>query len=757
MRKNYLEHKTRVKFGDGLLAHSQEWQWLIDEIEARFEVKDVNSWKQFLNECRSINDVFGYFVKILEVCDKNWAFSQKEFEDIWEIAKFYIGSIDISECIENIAHNQCKLFLFCIWITKLENGDNEFGNLLDIRLLNQRNYFELIRCDSLLEYEQELLNYANSIPITGLNEPLEYLCDNLNQVEYPCDIKFLVRYEKEILNYNAFSFQNISKDECQTWQELYLLNMLGVSFNEKNIQPMFSSTNNSVPDISIWNKNVLNSLKRYFNHNIANFVVESIAYVKFNVEPSKEVKLLHCSLLMKAVDSNVESYEIFSSSSYHFLSYLFKDKLLNECNKEEDYINLIKKIQKWYDPFVIMNLKNDSYPISKEQRGLISEFLANKYKQVDNVSSIEDLNVYLADKTTANAITIEYLQKVSEKFNKYTEESIGVIVASVYYAYMLYLLEINQTNTNVDKRYVQKEMIHIQRTWQEKTYKKQCENMHKFSHEQKIKTEKLERFSNLALLNPIIFAKCCTPSSEDEILKMMIAIAESPLIYLCRKIAITSVFPMEGDKIIYERHDIDNILLQYVDDLKHKNGYKLLNQPVSEIFVSGIHERYKKNTYTATAFFIKEEELYNTIKKETSLELLPYKNTISLALLTQLFPVLEMKIRELVTFFGIFPFKKNIDEFMQYNDPSSLLRELLIMLYNEQHSFENVSDLIYVYNIMYNGNSCNVRNECIHGRDYLSGDRLRFAFLATLFAIHMIDFRIRTIKDNISDIIELEE
>ena len=46
---------------------------------------------------------------------------------------------------------------------------------------------------------------------------------------------------------------------------------------------------------------------------------------------------------------------------------------------------------------------------------------------------------------------------------------------------------------------------------------------------------------------------------------------------------------MEGDKIIYERHDIDNILLQYVDDLKHKNGYKLLNQPVSEIFVSVIH------------------------------------------------------------------------------------------------------------------------------------------------------------------------
>ena len=156
-------------------------------------------------------------------------------------------------------------------------------------------------------------------------------------------------------------------------------------------------------------------------------------------------------------------------------------------------------------------------------------------------------------------------------------------------------------------------------------------------------------------------------------------------------------------------------------------------------------------------FFIKEEKLYNEVKKECSIELLPYTNIESLALLTQLFPVLEMKIRELATLFGIFPFKKKSNEFMQYNDPSSLLRELIEMLFEEQHSFESVPDLIYVYNIMYNSNSYNVRNECIHGRDYLSGGSFRFAFRATLFAVHMIDFRIKTIRNNVSDIIELEE
>ena len=218
---------------------------------------------------------------------------------------------------------------------------------------------------------------------------------------------------------------------------------------------------------------------------------------------------------------------------------------------------------------------------------------------------------------------------------------------------------------------------------------------------------------------------------------------------------LSPIFPTEKDKIVYERHDIDKMLLEYVNELKRKKGYKLLNQLESEVFVSSIHDRYKMNTQSALSMFIKEEELYNAVRKYTKIELLPYSNTISVALVTQLFPVLEIKIRELVTLFGIFPFKKNIDEFMQYNDPSSLLRELLIMVFDEQHSFENVPDLMFVYNIMYNGNSCNVRNECIHGRDYLSGGQLRFAFRATLFAIHMVEFRINTIKENVSDIITI--
>ena len=59
---NYLEHETQVKFVDGLLAQSQEWQWLIDEIQERFEIKEITSWEQYIAESVSIRNVFEYLL-----------------------------------------------------------------------------------------------------------------------------------------------------------------------------------------------------------------------------------------------------------------------------------------------------------------------------------------------------------------------------------------------------------------------------------------------------------------------------------------------------------------------------------------------------------------------------------------------------------------------------------------------------------------------------------------------------------------------
>ena len=261
---NYLDHETKVKFGDGLLQHSQEWQWLIEIIEERFEIEVINSWKEYLVKSSSTRKVFEYFVKILEICDKSWIFSKKEFEEIWEIAKFYIGSIDTDECMEKISNSQCRLFFWCIWITKLENADNGSNYLHDTRLLNQKNYFEVINCDSLLDAKTELIDYASTISISDMSIPLKCLNDNLDKIEYSCNTEFLVHYEEKFLNYNAFSFQHINGEGCQTWQETYLLDMLRISFEKRDVLPIFSDINGCIPDISMWKQNDFERLKKYF-------------------------------------------------------------------------------------------------------------------------------------------------------------------------------------------------------------------------------------------------------------------------------------------------------------------------------------------------------------------------------------------------------------------------------------------------------------------------------------------------------------
>ena len=39
--KNYLEHNDEVKYVDGLLENSQEWDWFIELVESNFDFEDI--------------------------------------------------------------------------------------------------------------------------------------------------------------------------------------------------------------------------------------------------------------------------------------------------------------------------------------------------------------------------------------------------------------------------------------------------------------------------------------------------------------------------------------------------------------------------------------------------------------------------------------------------------------------------------------------------------------------------------------------
>ena len=141
---------------------------------------------------------------------------------------------------------------------------------------------------------------------------------------------------------------------------------------------------------------------------------------------------------------------------------------------------------------------------------------------------------------------------------------------------------------------------------------------------------------------------------------------------------------------------------------------------------------------TTAALFHDEEKLYCYLQKCIDYELLPFEQEIKLAHLKQLFPALEINIRRLGSMLEVVSLKESIKGFGKFKDSSSVLREIILDVKSEVGSFENIPDLLFVYNCMYNGNSINIRNDCLHGRYYLTGGQQRLAFKITLLSLYMI-------------------
>lgn len=326
-----------------------------------------------------------------------------------------------------------------------------------------------------------------------------------------------------------------------------------------------------------------------------------------------------------------------------------------------------------------------------------------------------------------------------------------MLVSNLFYNYMIFLMRTNSVATEVDRRIVRAEIIHVQQVWQKDYYSKQANNLHVFTHETQITSKEIDNYNSALLLNPILVAKSCMFPEEEQMCKVMEDASEHAFLHMVTTMHLSPIYPIRGDTINYERHDIDIILKQTVEKIRQEKAYKFLNVLDTEVYVAAIHKRYRDIALMTVTMFQEEEKIYQLLQQEADYKLIPYDKNITLAHLTQLFPLLEIKIRELASLMGIVPFKEKIEDFMKYKDSSSVLRELLQEVYAELGSFENVPDLLFIYHFMYNGNSLNVRNKCLHGRDYMNGSNVKFAFRLTLLAIYMVMYRINVINTNNSE------
>lgn len=761
-KNNYFEHEISVKYSDGILAQEKEWTWLAEYIELNFDLDDISSWEDFEQRNYLLDDVLSLFIRIVAIPECSINITNTILKEQYCLAGYFVGKVSFKEICNIVKSNYSKILLLILWITKLENDANNTDYIISRGIYHYKNYWQLIDCSLIISAKEELKAYAKTIDVVGFEKIKSILYDNFEQIYYETDSEFIKKYKNNLVNCNAFSHQLI-KHDIIPWQESYILDMLKVSVDKREIVPLSQFNGLSNPNCQSWTKSIIDKLKHYFNYNSSiAFVLETISYILYRETPSKDIILLHCNLLTKAINKEVKKRNLFCSS-FKIISYLFQDNLMKDLNSEEDFKELMIAIHKIKEPEIIEIFKEHFFPVSTQQKCIVSAFYKSECNKIKTINDIHDYDDYLSNKKALKYIEKDNFDCICEKFYYFIANSEEFLLISfLFYKFMIFLLSSQTYNSEIEKRNVEHQLIKVQKTWQTEFYNKILGSLHEKSFMTTYSKDDTKYINNLILRSPITFIKNNLPTSNDYICSHMENVAKYPLQAMFTKINIDETYPIleqYQEMYIKNKDDIFINLTEIIKNLQKTKGYRFLNQLTPEYFVSSLNREWQSAIEQTTVLLNVEKEIYDRISKSSPVKLIDYdyNSDIYLAHVTQLFPVLEIKIRELAILIGIFPFKEKIDEYWKYKDPSSILIEILKEAYKQTKSFESVSDILMVYNFMYNSNSLNIRNECIHGRKYLNGDSMLFAFKVTLLAIYTIMQRINVIKivkkDNINVVV----
>lgn len=746
-KNNYLEHEIEVKYMDFCLESSKDWDWFLDALCQSYDFSDVKSWNEY-QQANPLRKVYSYIIRIVSIDGVHLESKVPVLNDIICIAYYYKGFILFNECNASINTAFGRMLLLVVKLALLVNAENKTEYIFYGELLTRRNEFQLVNTTLIKDCADEILQLAYGIDIDGFDAARKCLEDNINEVLVPVDKDLLGKHRSSLLNVDCFNYQVISIPDYISWQESFLLEMLSVDVKDRKIVPLMDFGSFKRPDISRWTKENINKMIRYFSDEVASFVIETIAYILYGDEPSQTTILNHCSLYLQEVD-NLENYKKTSVSTYCVLSYLFEDKIIYSIKTSELFQRLIAKIQSYQEPVLLSILSNDGLPISKQQKKILYDYYENLYKSIDGINDPNSFLDYLMNPDIVKRITTDYLFKVTKKFNDFTEDMYDLQTANIFYEYMHFLIEANSRGVNLNKNVVRGSIIAVQKLWQEEYYEPTCNCMQVFEYKHTISTKDIERYNEIVLKTPLLFAKSSSSLGEKELLNIMETASSNPLQYSLKSMEISHMYPIPHEASKFNKTAIDALISQSIHQLIKTRGYKLLNILSSEKYLMAMYNRVHISANSVAGLIgCIEKELYDKVSRGTNYKLIDYSENLVMAHITQLFPLMEQLIRKIGSLTGYVPFQLNDERFMKYKDPSSILIAILTDIYNTSSSFESAPDILMTYNYMYNGNSLNIRNECIHGRNYQNGNSLRFAFRLTLLVLNTLMERVEIIEQN---------
>lgn len=748
MAKNYFEHEINVKYFDGILCKSTDWSWYIKYIQDNFELDfSVQTNSDFINKFSGAKRILEHFNKIHETVD-SLEIEAEWLKDIDMISLFYVGKIDFESLILN--NDYIRLLALYVLCAKIINETADVQYLLYMEIFRTYNIFEIIETE-LFEEEQEKIDYIiQQLQLDFSVEKNIYL-DNIKHIFHYCD-----KPSDQLLllcnNADSFSFNNsFDTKNVNVWEERYLLDILSLNYKNGQITPKITYRDGSTyPDFNLYTQEIFEKIRNYYKNTEIIFLVESIEYALFKKLPSQNTINKHFALWKEHIEGydDKKGFLYLMCSSSEFLVSFFLDKSINMKDKLFEFHKALSKLN---NVQYLSHLNKNKVPLPKSIKDFLKDYKIKKATEVDKITDAHSLNSYITDEEIVSIIDKEIFYKISDKFDEIilaeTAEK-PIFLASIFLDYLLFLIKI-KNNRNIVSHEVSTEIIYIRGLWQDIYFEKCAKSMDFYENSINIPSEDVANLNLEMIEKPLAYACSCLTIHEKSLIETMISLSENPISSLFKNITISKDFPFERKILLDEKHPVDMIVKDAVEKLCNKNQHRFLNILSVEEYVSGIYKQITDMFNFYFYLFINTEKLYHSIcDNNPRYTFIEFSDKPTLAHLTQLFPVLENKIREIGEVFGISPICEKKDKYSKLKEPSPILSKIIKLCYDETGKLSYAGDFLFIHFSMFAENGLNIRNECVHGNNYSTKDsNINFAFKITLFCLHLLDYRLELIRN----------
>lgn len=761
---SYYEHEIEVRFAEGLLSSSNDWQWFIEYTEEAFEpLLNLESMSDYPACYSSVQSAYVHLARMVDqVGDVKPEFNTAWLNRVYECVLVRSGLMKPEDCIKGDGFFD----ILCIasFGTYLISCVSESGYLYNAQLLVYSNLHQLHDFEPLGDDRSRIVTLSKRIDVPGFSNVIDTLSANFDSALIPVDKTYVSNMLDEHFDADFLSFKNVKKRSFQTWQEALLCDALEVSFINGNIEPVVRYGNGvEVPDTTAWSEKMLSLAKEVFSDARAVCVIEALEFGKHDIAPSEKSQEILVELSIEhaescaSVDKPVWSL---SCTSFNILERLISEKKLDKDIKSRFNRRLSELLSGKSDYQEICYMREHSLPCSKEQQKIFAAKTASFTKDsLASVQSAFDLVSVFKNSTCARNCDSDDVDTILNLFSEYSK-NIDVTTAELFYWAMMFFIDM-QDNPRIDNKLVRRVLISLRNAWQDRYYATVVSNMQVFTHEGTIGKSEVDAINKAFLDTPNAIAGLILPS-DTAIADTLESMSEHVITLVFSKTTISEYYP-DHIHVTYPQdgRSIDAMITSEIQRVYDNNGHRFLNAMSYQNMIDGYYE-WIGQTITFTSSLIDIRPAYEWILENAPRQysLMPFpENQPKLGDLTQLFPLLENTIRKLGEIFDIVPFQAKKESFIRLKDAPSILSDLIGEVRELTGTIQGCNEFLFVYYVMYSENGFNIRNDCIHGRQYQDKGGVargfKLAVICTYMMMkHLIDIETTSNEDALSDSID---